>query len=352
MDQLVRMIKKLIIRTDSSVTIGTGHVMRMIALAQAWKKRDGQVTFACAEITPSLEERIVKEGFELKQIEAEPGTLKDLNKTCAMISALQDTKNCLVALDGYRFDSDFQLRLNKSGYRLMVMDDYGHAEFYHTDWLLNQNISAREDLYPNRSPETKLLLGTQYALLREDFLKYRGWKRKNPEVAKKILVTLGGSDPDNVTQEVIEALKDLDIEAKILVGGSNPHIECLRNIVEQNKQCKDSIELIVNASNMPELMAWSDMAVAAGGSTAWELSFMGVPSVFLVLADNQRDISLALELGQMGLSFDVGKEDMEIQLPNLIRMLISDQSLRKQFSANAAKAVDGFGAERVCDLLS
>jgi UDP-2,4-diacetamido-2,4,6-trideoxy-beta-L-altropyranose hydrolase len=149
----------LLIRADASVSIGTGHIMRMIALAQAWRDEGGEAVFICAEITPALEAWLKEDGFLLEKIQASPGSREDLEETSAAI-ARYGLDSIPVALDGYQFDADFQLGLKKAGCRLLVMDDYGHAAFYHAEWVLNQNISAREELYANRAPHTRLLLGT------------------------------------------------------------------------------------------------------------------------------------------------------------------------------------------------
>jgi len=340
----------LLIRADASISMGTGHVMRMIALAQAWQDGGGEVVFLCAEITPALEARLKEEGFLLEKIQASPGSREDLEATCAAI-ARYGADSIPVALDGYQFDSDFQLGLKKAGCRLLVMDDYGHAAFYHADWVLNQNISAREELYASRAPHTRLLLGTKFALLRREFLKYRGWQRQIPEIARKVLVTLGGADPDNVTGKVIEALSPLDLEVKVVVGGSNPHLPALREAVVSRKTQPAKIELIVNPTDMPGLMAWADLAIAAGGSTAWELTFMGLPSLFMILAENQAAIATELESAGVGICIgrvaDFDKDELQIAL----RRVLENSAERHRTSSAGRNFVDGMGCHRTaCQL--
>ena len=339
----------LLIRADASVQIGTGHIMRMIALGQEWQARGGEVRFACAEITPALRERLDQEGFALQEIAAQPGSAEDLAATCELIRQTGE-QNPVVALDGYQFDADFQLGLKNARCRLLVMDDYGHADLYHADWVLNQNISAREDLYRNRAPHTQLLLGPKYALLRKEFLKYRGWKREIPEVARKVLVTLGGADPENVTQRVIEAMAGLDLEVKVVVGGSNPHLPKLQEAVENLKSSPARFELVVNSSNMPELMMWADLAVAAGGSTAWELAFLGLPALYFILADNQREIAAKIEKNGIGFCIH-DKSDFVAAFRESLRKVSTDESDRAKMSSTATHMVDGLGSERVLKIL-
>lgn len=344
-----KMPNPLIIRADASVSMGTGHIMRMIALAQAWQDQGGKAIFLTAEITPALEARLKEEGFSLEKIHATPGSAEDLDATCAQITSHSSQSNASipVALDGYQFDADFQLGLKNAGCRLLVMDDYGHADFYHADWILNQNISAKEGFYQNRSSDSKLLLGTKYALLRREFLKYQGWKREIPEIAKNVLVTLGGADPENITQCVVEALSNFDIEARIVVESSNPHLLKLRQRVSELSLKPAHFELIENAKNMPELMAWADLAIAAWGSTTWELAFMGLPSLFVILEENQ--VSLARQLEKVGFGICLGKnEELEIQeLIMQITNLKNQYLVRKEFSRKGRELVEGNGASLV-----
>jgi spore coat polysaccharide biosynthesis predicted glycosyltransferase SpsG len=227
------------------------------------------------------------------------------------------------------------------------MDDYGHAAFYHADWVLNQNLPAREELYASRAPHTRLLLGTKFALLRREFLKYRGWQRQFPEVARKVLVTLGGADPDNVTGKVIEALVPLDLEVKVVVGGSNPHLPKLQQAVERLKTQPAKIELVVNPADMPGLMTWADLAIAAGGSTAWELAFMGLPSLFVILAENQVAITTELESAGLGVCLGKGIDLGKDSHAETISFHASNPNFLHAVSDLGRKLVDGLGAQRM-----
>lgn len=342
----------LAIRGDASPAIGTGHIMRMIALAQAWQDEGGAVCFLSAQITPSLEERLKQEGFGLEKVFAEPGGRGDLAATCAVVSRLAASGLVFVALDGYHFDAGFQFELKKSGYRLLVMDDFGHASFYHSDWVLNQNVSASHDLYRRRAVYTKLLLGTQFALLRREFLKYRNWKRQTAEVARKVLLTLGGADPDNVTGTAIRSLAHLDIHLKVVVGGTNPHLSQLRQLVNASTEQTARVELVINPKNMPDLMIWADLAVTAGGSTVWEIAFLGLPSVCLILAENQLANGQAVESLGFGLTLRESlKRTKSSNLETTVKDLLANYQMRCEFSSRCSESVDGLGAVRAAKIL-
>src|ERR1035437_492179 len=277
------MSEMLLIRADASARMGTGHVMRCLALAQGWQRHAGKVLVLQAETTPALEQLLAREGVVLARLEARPGTVADAEHTIAF--ARKHSAAWVVA-DGYHFDANYQRAIKAAGLRLLLFDDYGHADFYSADLVLNQNLGADPALYQRREAHTRLLLGTRYVLLREEFLDMQDWKREIPAVGNKVLVTMGGSDPDNVTGKVIQALKQFsEIETKVVIGGSNPHVQSLQSSIIHHPS---SIQLVVDANNMPELMAWADVAIAAGGSTSWELAFMGLPSLVCTLADNPR----------------------------------------------------------------
>jgi UDP-2,4-diacetamido-2,4,6-trideoxy-beta-L-altropyranose hydrolase len=334
----------LLIRADASVASGTGHVMRMVALGQEWQERGGKVCFVAAEITPTLQRRLANEGFTLHQIDVSPGSAEDLAATCAIIHRLPN-KNVHVALDGYHFNDGFELGLKRTGSCLLVMDDYGHAEHASADVVLNQNISAGPELYPNLSPHTELLVGPRFALLRKEFLRYRGLRRKTPAAARKVLVTFGGSDPENFTQSIIEAIEKLDLEVKLLIGGSNPHLPSLRQNVDNLKSRAARFDLVVNAVNIPELMLWADVAVAAAGSTILELDYMGLPTLVFAISSNQQPLLPHLKmfplLESCGHAKDITNVDITQALERLLNHARRHPHLRSQ--------IDGSGAMRVVD---
>jgi spore coat polysaccharide biosynthesis predicted glycosyltransferase SpsG len=211
--------------------------------------------------------------------------------------------------------------------------------------VLNQNLHADEQPYLSREPYTDLLLGTRFALLRDEFLKEQSWRRNIPPLGNKILVTLGGSDPANVTGEVMELLSTMQTaEITIVVGGSNPHLDLLR---QRAADLSRPMKVAADAYNMPELMRWADIVVAAGGTTSWELAFTGLPSIIVTLADNQVDISHALDRAGVGIS--IGKWDGEGKRRLMLELapLMEDSSRREQMSKKGRQLVDGRGRERV-----
>ena len=335
---------RLLFRVDASTRMGTGHLMRCLALAQAWQDEGKQAIFVMATEASALEARLRSENIEIEHFSVVPGSVEDATAT---IRLTQHIETNWVVLDGYHFDAEYQRILKDAELKLLYIDDCGYAKHYYADIILNQNICADESLYLNREPYTQLLLGTRYALLRREFLQWRGWKRETPPVARNVLVTLGGSDPDNVTLKVIQALQQVEIEnleAIVVVGGSNPHYKKLQSAIRESPF---PISLKRNVTNMPELMAWADVAIAAGGSTNWELAFMGLPTMILILADNQQKIVEKLSKISAVLSLGWHKDVNCKKIEREIFHLLSKTSLRVEMTQLVRELVDGKGCLRV-----
>lgn len=321
--------------------------MRCLALAQAWQDCGGHCLFAMAESTPAVEQRLRAEKIEIKQINASVGTAEDASDTANL--ACKRNAAWVVA-DGYRFGSDYQLAIKAAGLKLLFVDDNVHAETYSADLVLNQNTHANASLYARREPYTHLLLGPRYAMLRREFRPWRKWQRKIPGRGQKILVTMGGSDVENLTARVIEAvgqLSDPSLETVVLVGGSNPHLRSVKASIQ-----KESMRLIPDANNVPEWMMWADVAVAGAGTTFWEMCFLGLPGILLVLAENQEGVAAAAV--KMGIAGSLGKgtEVSSSTIAGKLEELLDSNDLRVSQSSKGRNLVDGRGSERVAAFLS
>ena len=138
-----------------------------------------------------------------------------------------------------------------------------------------------------------------------------------------------------------------DLEVIVVVGGSNPHHKKLQSVTESNL----AISLQQNVDNMPELMAWADIAIAAGGSTNWELAFMGLPSIVITIADNQK--AIAAELDRQGVIVNLGwHQDVTIEQIGLaLQELISDRPKRQIMSKKGRELIDGIGSKRAINAI-
>lgn len=343
-------IGTLLIRADASEEIGTGHVMRMIALAQAWRRRGGKTQFLSCKCPDGICKRIKEAGFDQEMIAASPGSTLDLN---ALLDRLGEHNSTVVVLDNYHFDSHYQSKVREAARKLLVVDDYAHLERYDADIVLNHNPHGSELGLADKIGDAALLSGTTFALIREEFLKIK--KNADPSCnsavnSLKVLVTLGGSDPVNCTTRVVEALKRYSAEIdsiKVVIGAAYASEAALKKVAAHHP-CE--IEILRNARYMPELMEWADFAVAAGGSTCWEFSLLNVPVALLIVANNQRQI--VDELTSRGAAISLGwHESATVDSISAGLAPLLDPNARIELSRKIGYMVDGRGADRVAATL-
>jgi len=339
----------LIVRADANPRIGSGHLMRSVALAQTWRAQTGgAVVFVTNCEIEALREKLQTEAFEICEIENSYPHAADWTRTREVLEKYPEAW-CVV--DGYHFDAAFHGKIRKNGSRVLAIDDTAHLDFYDADAILNQNINA-DGLQYDCAKDTILLFGTSYALLRDEFARRQTWRREIPAVARKILITMGGSDFYNLTLKAIRAVERLaieNLEVRAVVGAGNPHYAELK----ESADCSPvHISLIQNANNMSELMAWADAGVSAAGSTCWELAFMQLPSVLIVSAENQK--GLAEGLGATGFAENLGwfEQVSETDLANGLSGILPDEKRRRKMSEIGRDIVDGHGARRVAEFLN
>jgi UDP-2,4-diacetamido-2,4,6-trideoxy-beta-L-altropyranose hydrolase len=338
-----------VFRADGGTRIGSGHVMRCLALAQAWVQVGGRATFASAEPCAALEKRICNNSMGRIVMSAEPGSPQDAERTILLARQLQSD---WIVLDGYHFGAAYQRAIRDSGKRLLVIDDTAHLDRYCAHLLLNQNIFARREMYHNGESTTDYLLGTRFALLRDEFRRWSGKEGETRDKARRVLVTMGGSDPDDATSKVLHAIYAYGLkylEVMVVVGADNPHKEKIENLIR--RRSAPDVRLVQNVAHMPELMDWADVAVTAGGSTCWELAYMGVPAVVLVLADNQKDIAAGLD--EAGVMINLGSHEKasDEAMADALITLLRNRDLRRQMGLRGRKLVDGNGCDRVVSAL-
>jgi UDP-2,4-diacetamido-2,4,6-trideoxy-beta-L-altropyranose hydrolase len=353
-----------LIRVDASERIGTGHVMRCLAIAGELKKRGQNVLFLCAQCPPALLQQLEERGYEAEFLPAEmrAGSEEDAAFTAERARRLIEKQingeqvRPIVIIDGYHFDADYQSAIAKEALRVAYMDDLHHCRHYCTDIVINQNPSARLENYPSTAKKTKLLLGAQLILIREEFLEHRHKKPRREQAARarKILVTMGGADIDNVTANVMKALSRLrDLEVTVLIGGGNSHAVVLQQLAERfnRNESTNRFTLLQNAADMAAVIDASDLVVSAGGTTVWEAAYLCTPTAVIITADNQ--IEGMEYFAAMGATALIGRQESlnEEEIAAAIAPLVENQEKRRSLAARAA-IVDGQGASRILDAIA
>jgi len=339
----------LTVRADAGPGIGAGHVMRCLALAQAWCRAGGRAVLVGRVAPQALAERLVRDGLPV--VAPDPA---DIDGTAALLRILAEAGDAPGAhwcvLDGYGFGPDLQAAIRRDGRLLLVVDDLAGLPRYHADAVLNQNFHARELTY-STDPGAALLLGSGYALLREDFSLVARPRRPFPSRARRILLTMGGADPDNATSVMLEALAavgDPDLDVDVVAGPANRHLEHLRRALAA---APFRSRLLRDPPDLPGRMATCDLAVTAGGSTCLELCALGTPMAVAMLADNQVPGTAALVRAGAAVSLGSGRKVIASDAAVILRELLRDPSRRRALSKAAGRLVDGKGGERVAAVL-
>lgn len=339
---------KLLIRTDADAQMGTGHLMRCLALAQAWLDAGQEACFVMTMESSGLEARLRAEGMQFVRISERGGSLADAQETTAL--ARRETA-AWVVVDGYHFGADYWAQLKAGGLRLLVIDDRGHVPCSHVDLVLNQNLYADEALYPDRASETRLLCGTRYVLLRREFLQWRGWQREIPEVARKILVTFGGGNVEPVALSVLHALQQLerhDLDVKVVVGPMNTSATVLQQVAGR---CSFTVQVVSVGVEMPEVMAWADIAISAGGTTCWETAFMGLPNYLIPLVEHQEEVAKVLQREDAAIDGGPAGAVEDVRVVQGLDQLMANRDRRRRLSKQGRRLVDGGGSQRVVEVL-
>lgn len=332
------------IRTDSSLHIGAGHLMRCLTLARRLRKRGADVEFLCADLPGHLGFLVEQQGFALRLL---PGyatfdAVADVASTRAAAGPV--AWDWLVA-DHYGIDASWERVLRGQARRILVIDDLADRS-HDCDALLDQNhYEGLERRYEGLVPaHCRLLLGPAYLMLREEFIEAKAGLRRDIREVRRILVNFGGTDEANVTGLALRALAELNpagLEIDVVIGATNPH----RAVLEKDIACLADARLHVQTSRMAELIAAADMAVGASGSGTWERCCLGLPSLALVLADNQR--AGAAELARAGIIVNLGEaQDLTVSgFASAIDALMADRGLRAVLSARSLALGVGDGPD-------
>jgi UDP-2,4-diacetamido-2,4,6-trideoxy-beta-L-altropyranose hydrolase len=337
----------LLIRADASVAIGTGHVMRCLALAQAWQDAGGSANLAAAELPDPLAPIVTEQGISLIRIENLPGGAADAAETVDQARRLGAD---WVVVDGERFRSDFLDTINAAGFRVLLIDDFADRKSVHADLIVNPNLDENEENYRKKGAAGKLLMGPSYTLLRREFRPQRTEGGSNGSMCStghRVLVTLGGSDPENLTPKIAAALASAaDLRVTVIAGPGYDKVGELRRLRASN------VELVFSAPDMAQIMKNSDLAVIAAGGTLWELFCMR--SVVLSYSRNIVQSTVVAELARRGAVVDMGEtRDFDPKkLVCAVTELAGSEATRQRMATLAQSLVDGLGATRVVEAMT
>ena len=356
--------KKILLRVDASREIGTGHVMRCLAMANEAKQRDWECIFVLrdpedeiVEYISSFDHRVKKLiSADNKKIICNATThgnwlpvsqMQDANET---VDIIHDLKPDWIIVDHYALDPRWFSIVGKTNAKILVIDDLGDRELI-CDVLLDQNLGASAEKYDGKLPiNCQLLLGPTFALLRSEF---KDWRERSLEnrldrYVENILITMGGVDVDNHTLQILKEISKSEYAMKcaftVVAGRSYPHTNSLNVFLQASKL---NVSVLSNVKNMAEIMSKSDLCIGASGSTSWERCCLALPTISLAIADNQIEIAEQLSKRNVAIYSNIS---------NLLRNFekffdLSGKELQRALIANSRQICDGLGTLRVLDVL-
>ena len=343
-------------RTDASALIGTGHVARCLALADALRGCGAHTRFICRHITPSLSAQVAQAGHELVILPPSEGPAEGAYGAWLGTSQGQDAADTRAALknrnwdwlvvDHYALDVTWEKAVQPSHRSLLVVDDLANREHI-CDALLDQNLSSSPDRYRQLIPATsRRFEGPAYALLRPEFRQVREQKNERP-AAGRLNIFLGGIDAAGATLKVlnvIAALSENAFPVDVISGSGNPRLEELRRACSS----RPGTALHVQPPSMAALFSEAALAIGAGGTTSWERCCVGLPTIIISVAPNQLAGSAALARARAAINMGPLDRLSPEDLSAMLVRLMAKPRLLAAMGRRARALVDGRGTERIC----
>lgn len=353
-----------VFRVDASLDIGTGHVMRCLTLADALAGMNFECQFVCRDHPGSLIGLIEQRGFAAHilppssvglSIDSDPAHalwlgcdwLTDALQTRAVLECMEVD---WLIIDHYALDARWEEFMRPDTRSIMVIDDLADRR-HDCDVLLDQSFGREAEAYQSVVPEScRILVGSRYALLRPQFAQHRALSlmRRKTATPRTILISLGGVDKENHTHRVLCALERCILpertEIFVVMG---PHAPWREMVQDKSAEMPWITRMMMNVENMAGLMAQSDMAIGAAGSTSWERCALGLPTIMMIVAENQKEVGQ--RLANVGAAFLVETGvDFGGVLSEAVEVLFSDSTALAAMSQSAATICDGAG----CDIVA
>ena len=320
----------IMLRVDASIQMGSGHVLRCLALAEALRAAGLQPVFAAAVMDEAMRQRLGCAGFEVLEIAAEADAE-------TAIDWLRRGGFAAVVVDHYGLDAGWEARVRAACDLLVAVDDFSQRP--HVAELVVDGNAGSATAYRGRiAPQCRLLAGQDYALLRPEFARARRQRGRPAQGARqRVLVCFGGSDEANETAKVLAGLADYPGRLDVVIGGANPHRAGLLEQLAPMPRAR----VHVDVQDMAALLAEADVAIGAAGVSSWERCALGVPSLVAVLADNQRGVARQLEA--LGVARVLGEHDALMPADYRSALEALDADALRQMAARAWQVVDGEG---------
>ena len=336
---------RVAIRVDASSAIGTGHVFRSMAIFAHWQEAGGSCFFICREAPGHLIDLLRARGFRVHAIADNADPLTDATAFRTAVAAEGGAD--IVWVDHYGLDATWETHARGEAAILCVVDDLADRA-HDCDILVDSSHGVEEaGCYdPYLDGNAIRLIGQDYVPLRREFTQYPKPQRPPGAPVRRLLVTLGGNDPLDTSSLVLDALDHPDLHGlavDLTVGAANPRASAL----QERARAMPGVTAYFQHEHVADLMAAADLCIGAGGTTAWERCYMALPTLGLILADNQ--VALMDRLARLGVARNLGWADR--LTPERLRAdllnAIEDRDWRDRTSQASSALVDGKGVARI-----
>lgn len=350
-----------LIRVDSSFQIGHGHVMRCLTLANYLKRAEHELTFCCKNHIGPLNDYIVEQGHNLLSFNSKNPHFKGDNEYAnwladtqeddadSVLNLIKDLNFDWLIVDHYGIGKVWEERLKSRIPAIFVLDDLVNRE-HAAKLLLDTTLGRQVHHYKNLCPEDcEIYVGSRFTLLRDEFLRLRERAitvRSSFKKIKTILVSMGGTDPKDLTLKVVQVLRDLveDFSVTVVLNEKAVSFLEVKKLISQDSRFK----LMTFVKEMSQLMLDSDIAIGAAGISSYERAYLGLPTIMLQAAQNQSDNIKAFEINKLALAI---KQDQLHILDIMIKKYLEKLSCIQDYQAFVQNGFDHVSALGVFTLL-
>ena len=337
---------RVLVRTDASVAIGSGHVMRCLTLADQLRDKGAKVVFISAVLPGALFDLIRARGYEFGQLSAlvESDFMRDASESIVVAGELMPGISDWLIVDHYQLDSRWEEMMRRCCHQVMVIDDIANRP-HSCELLLDQNYDDQSRYQGLVPANCRLLLGSRYALLRPEYAFDRRVEVVRRRPLQKVFVFFGGSDSKDLTGMCLKALMApglIALDVDVVVGANYVHYESLSKLAA----ARGNTTIHGPRLHLADLMVAADIAIGAGGVTNWERVAVGLPSLVVSIADNQ--VPISEQLHRDGVIHYLGKSEYvtETMIQDVMLEEIETKRYLDRISPSLA-ACDGHGVGRV-----
>lgn len=331
------MKKDILIRADGGSTIGMGHIVRCLALAEMLKN-EYNIKFVIQAPTKAVIDIISVITKNIIQLPHTEDFSIDLDHFVNIIS-----KTDIVILDGYHFGSDYQKKVKNSCHKLVCIDDL-HSWHHFADAIINHAEGLSKSDYSVES-YTSLYLGLKYVLLRPPFLNSN--RQKTISKLEKAFISMGAADFDNNTSKFAEALLSFDqiSEIHLMLSSVNPHIDKLQSLIKNNNKIKAHYNL--SADELADILFACDIVICPASSISLESCAIGTGIISGYTANNQIGILEGLMKNEVIINWGNLTELTNEQIQERISLLLEKPQLLNAGLINQKKLIDGKSPKRI-----